>query len=124
MFLNYHKESIPSHQSNAWATTGNFGASGQNQIFFDRKPTSDFFFEDAIEYGYVENDKFVLDHSDKICSIEQFSEHGFTVQAETDTGVQYTYKTSEDDETILEYYGTWDETKYADNYSGSASLFR
>ena len=80
--------------------------------------------EDAIEYGYVENDKFVLDHSDKICSIEQFSEHGFTVQAETDTGVQYTYKTSEDDETILEYYGTWDETKYADNYSGSASLFR
>ena len=82
------------------------------------------FFEDAIEYGYVENDKFVLDHSDKICSIEQFSEHGFTVQAETDTGVQYTYKTSEDDETILEYYGTWDETKYADNYSGSASLFR
>ena len=49
LFLNYHKESIPSHQSNAWATTGNFGASGQNQIFFDRKPTSDFFFEDAIE---------------------------------------------------------------------------
>lgn len=49
LFLNYHKASIPSHQSNAWATTGNFGASGQNQIFFDRKPTSDFFFEDAIE---------------------------------------------------------------------------
>ena len=49
LFLNYHKESIPSHQSNAWATTGNFGASGQNQIFFERKPTSDFFFEDAIE---------------------------------------------------------------------------
>ncbi|MBQ6278781.1 MAG: putative porin, partial [Muribaculaceae bacterium] len=49
LFLNYHKESIPSHQSNAWATTGNFGASGQNQIFFYRKPTSDFFFEDAIE---------------------------------------------------------------------------
>lgn len=49
MFLNYHKESIPSHQSNAWATTGNFGSSGQNQIFFERKPTSDFFFEDAIE---------------------------------------------------------------------------
>ena len=49
LFLNYHKESIPSHQSNAWATTGNFGASGQTQIFFDRKATSDFFFEDAIE---------------------------------------------------------------------------
>ena len=82
------------------------------------------FFEDAIEYGYVENDKFVLDHSDKICSLEQISEHGFIVQAETEDGAQYTYKTSEDDETILEYYGTWDEKEYADNYSGSASLFR
>ena len=49
LFLNYHKENIPSHQSNAWATTGNFGASGQNQIFFERKRTSDFLFEDAIE---------------------------------------------------------------------------
>ena len=41
LMLNYHKASIPSHQSLAWATTGNFGASGQNQIFFERKPTSD-----------------------------------------------------------------------------------
>lgn len=49
LFLNYHKEQIPSHQSKAWATTGNFGASGQNQIFFERKFRSDFFFEDAIE---------------------------------------------------------------------------
>lgn len=49
LFLNYNKQSIPSHQSNAWATTGNFGASGQNQIFFERKPVSNFFFEDAIE---------------------------------------------------------------------------
>lgn len=49
LFLNYHKASIPSHQSNAWATTGNFGASGQNQIFFERKLTGDFFFEDAID---------------------------------------------------------------------------
>lgn len=48
LMLNYHKEFIPSHQSLAWATTGNFGASGQNQIFFERKPTSEFFFEDAI----------------------------------------------------------------------------
>lgn len=49
LFLNYHKAFIPSHQSLAWATTGNFGASGQNQIFFERKPTSEFFFADAIE---------------------------------------------------------------------------
>lgn len=49
LFLNYHKSFIPSHQSTAWASTGNFGASGQNQIFFQRKPTSDFFFQDAID---------------------------------------------------------------------------
>lgn len=49
LFLNYHKSFIPSHQSTAWATTGNFGASGQNQIFFQRKPTSYFFFQDAID---------------------------------------------------------------------------
>lgn len=49
LFLNYHKASIPSMQSKAWATTGNFGASGQNQIFFERKPTSEFFFRDAID---------------------------------------------------------------------------
>lgn len=49
LFLNYHKSFIPSHQSTAWATTGNFGASGQNQIFFQRKPTSEFFFQDAID---------------------------------------------------------------------------
>lgn len=49
LFLNYHKSFIPSHQSTAWTTTGNFGASGQNQIFFQRKPTSDFFFQDAID---------------------------------------------------------------------------
>lgn len=48
LMLNYYKSFIPSHQSLAWATTGNFGASGQNQIFFERKPTSDFFFQDAI----------------------------------------------------------------------------
>ena len=49
LFLNYHKAAVPSHVSNAWATTGNFGASGQNQIFFERKPISEFFFRDAVE---------------------------------------------------------------------------
>ena len=82
------------------------------------------FAEDAIEYGYTENGQFFLDHSDKICSIEQYSEHGFIVRAQTASGIMYTYKTAENDETILEYYETWDETKYGDTFSGSASLFR
>lgn len=46
--INYHKEFIPSMRSNAWATTGNYGAQGQNQIFFDRPQSSEFFFEDAM----------------------------------------------------------------------------
>ena len=48
LLLDYHLEWIPSQQSTAWTTTGNFGAAGQNAVFFDRKPVSDFFFEDAI----------------------------------------------------------------------------
>lgn len=48
LHTNYHSRFVPSAVSKAYATTGNFGAAGQNQIFFDRKPTSDFFFADAL----------------------------------------------------------------------------
>ena len=47
--LDYHRTMIPSLVSDAWLTTGNYGAPGQNQIFFERPLTSEFFFEDAIE---------------------------------------------------------------------------
>ena len=47
--LDYHRTMVPSMVSDAWATTGNYGAPGQNQVFFDRPLTSEFFFEDAIE---------------------------------------------------------------------------
>ncbi len=82
------------------------------------------FDEMAINYGHMDGDDFVVDHTDKIKTVEQDSEHSFTIQAETKDGIQYTYKTSEGDETILEYYETWDESKFAESYSGSASLFR
>ncbi|MGN0213661.1 MAG: putative porin [Muribaculaceae bacterium] len=45
---NYYRTVIPSLVSNAYATTGNYGAQGQNQIFFDREQYSDFFFEDGL----------------------------------------------------------------------------
>ena len=48
LFEQYHHRFIPSFRSLAWATTGNYGAPGQNQIFMDRPLTSDFFMEDAI----------------------------------------------------------------------------
>ena len=47
--LDYHRTMVPSLVSDAWLTTGNYGAPGQNQIFFDRPATGEFFFEDAIE---------------------------------------------------------------------------
>ena len=47
--INYGQESVPSMRSDAWATTGNFGTEGINMILSERKPISNFFFEDAIE---------------------------------------------------------------------------
>ena len=46
--LDYHRTMVPSMVSDAWVTTGNYGAPGQDQIFFDRPMTGEFFFEDAI----------------------------------------------------------------------------
>lgn len=45
---NYHRFSIPSAGSDAWATTGNLGAEGINMIYLDRAPYSDFFFRDGL----------------------------------------------------------------------------
>ena len=45
---NYQRQAIPSLVSNAYATTGNLGAEGQTQIFFERKERSQFFFADAL----------------------------------------------------------------------------
>ena len=49
LHLNYHSTMVPSMVSDAWLTTGNYGAPGQNQIFFERPLAGEFFFEDAIE---------------------------------------------------------------------------
>ena len=48
LMLNYQRQAIPSLVSNAYATTGNLGAEGQNQIFFERPQPSTFFFADAL----------------------------------------------------------------------------
>ncbi len=47
--LDYHLTMVPTGVSDAWLTTGNYGAPGQNQIFMERPLASEFFFEDAIE---------------------------------------------------------------------------
>ncbi|MFI3239475.1 MAG: putative porin [Bacteroidales bacterium] len=45
---NYYKLFVPSMISTAYATTGNYGSEGQNQIFFQRDDMSSFFFDDAL----------------------------------------------------------------------------
>ena len=45
---NYSRNFIVVNQDIAYATTGNYGAPGQTQIFFEREPLSQFFFADAL----------------------------------------------------------------------------
>lgn len=46
---NYQRYSIPTLQSDAYATTGNLGAEGINMIFFNRPERATFFFKDALD---------------------------------------------------------------------------
>ena len=46
---NYFREFIPSQISNAYATTGNFGAAGINSIYFEREERSDFLFDSNLK---------------------------------------------------------------------------
>ena len=81
------------------------------------------FSESEITYGHMTDDgDFVSDYSDKVSSYEETAPGYYTIKAESSNGTKYTYKTCEDDTTILEYYGSWNENEFADTYSGSASL--
>ena len=48
VFVDYHRYALPWHPSHVWATTGNYGAPGQSQLFFERPLTSEFFMADAL----------------------------------------------------------------------------
>lgn len=47
-FIDYSRQSVPSAVSDAWATTGNYGAEGREMIWYKRPAMSDFFFRDAL----------------------------------------------------------------------------
>lgn len=49
LFVDYHRYALPWGPSHVWATTGNYGAPGQEQLFFNRPITSEFFHEDALQ---------------------------------------------------------------------------
>lgn len=50
LYQNYSLEFIPQEVSYAYAATGNYCSSGQNMLFMERKPMSDFFFHDAVAH--------------------------------------------------------------------------
>ena len=82
------------------------------------------FTDSEIVYGHMKDGAFVPDHSDKIARMEETAAGGCRVQAEASNGVQYTYQTSEGDNSILEYFETWNENEFPDMYRGGASLSR
>ena len=82
------------------------------------------FTDSEILYGHLKDGQFVLDHSDKIVSFSETISGGCKVQAEAANGVQYTYQTCESDDTVLEYYETWQEDSFSEMYRGGASLSR
>ena len=45
---NYAQNFVTANQSLVYASTGNYGAPGQTQIFFERESLGEFFFEDAL----------------------------------------------------------------------------
>ena len=55
---NYAQKFVPVNQSLVYATTGNYSSPGQNQVFFERKHTSEFFFEDALNTWVGDLDQF------------------------------------------------------------------
>ena len=48
LYNHYYYRFIPSGFSTVYATTGNYGASGKDMVYFQCPPASDFFFRDAL----------------------------------------------------------------------------
>ncbi len=49
LLYNYYQLSVPSMVSDAYASLGNLGTAGVNNIYFDRKERSEFFFADVLQ---------------------------------------------------------------------------
>ena len=92
----------------------------------DNKSVPEFyvrFTRHEIQYGHMSEDgEFVNDRSDKITRFDVTIEGRFLIQAESQKAGKYTFKTSENDLGIMEYYTTWNEAEFADNYVGGSSI--
>ena len=72
----------------------------------------------------MKNGEFDVEYSDKISSTEEISADRYLVQAETSDGRKYTFRTSEEDGDVMEFFGSWDEKAFPDTYSGASSLMK
>ena len=76
-----------------------------------------------IQYGHMSAEgEFVNDRSDKITRLDMNIEGRVLIQAESTKAGKYTFKTSEKDLGVMEYYTTWNEEEFADNYVGGSSI--
>ena len=76
-----------------------------------------------IQYGHMSAEgEFVNDRSDKITRLDMNIEGRFLIQAESTKAGKYTFKTSENDLGVMEYYTTWNEEEFADKYVGGSSI--
>ncbi len=82
------------------------------------------FEEKAINYGHMKDGEFTLEYKDDISALEESAPGIFVIRAQSSNGGQYTYRTSESDKDILEYYETWNEDEFGQMYRAGASLSR
>ena len=80
------------------------------------------FTKTEICYGHMKDGQFVKDSSDKIVRFSKTVDGLYIVQAESAKAGKYTFKTSESDQTVMEYYSTWEDTEFADKYIGGSSI--
>ena len=111
---------IPAALIGAWRTAS-FGYEyyGEEQPeYFVR------FMDSQIQYGHTDNGTFVMEYADDIDSIREIDDGRYRIQSKEHGGREYTYQTSEGDDSILEYYSTWNESEFADHYSAGSSLLK
>ena len=82
------------------------------------------FTDKEIQYGHLEDDKFVMDRADKITRMERTKDNGFLIQAQSESGTQYSFRTSVEDKDTLEYFKTWEEEAFDTEYYAGSSLIK
>ena len=80
------------------------------------------FTKTEICYGHMADGQFVKEYSDKITRFDKTVDGSYLVQAESAKAGKYTFKTSESDTTVMEYYNTWEDAEFADKYIGGSSI--